>query len=382
MKRAAPAKSKKKAKSSASKAGSSRKSAEVSAKVAGKTTEKVAEKVTEKVVEKLDRSTLLEPTTPEIVESETANDDDVIDVEVVSSGRPRKSSTAVDSSSLAVSDAGALVSRDPLAMYLNEVRRYPMMTPDQEREVALEYERTKDPELAHKLVTSNLRFVIKIAAEYSKFGAKMIDLIQEGNVGLMHAVREFNPHKNVRLITYAVWWIRGYIREYLMKQYSVVRMGTTHAQRKLFYNLQQEEQKLDAMGLEANVPMLSSRLGVKEDEVTMMRQRMSGRDVSLDQPLDDESKSSLLDLQKDAEYKGIDEELSDNEQVENLREHLEKLRPLLNAKEIKILDERLLADEPRTLQEIGDEIGITRERARQLEARIIQKLKDVFSANA
>lgn len=159
-------------------------------------------------------------------------------------------------------------------------------------------------------------------------------------------------------------------------------MGTTHAQRKLFYNLQQEEQKLDAMGLEANVPMLSSRLGVKEDEVTMMRQRMSGRDVSLDQPLDDESKSSLLDLQKDAEYKGIDEELSDNEQVENLREHLEKLRPLLNAKEIKILDERLLADEPRTLQEIGDEIGITRERARQLEARIIQKLKDVFSANA
>jgi RNA polymerase sigma-32 factor len=376
MKRASPPKSKSTPKKAKNPDEGTRSSGATTRSKPGSAKPRSAEKLTARGAEEIDAPEILTASTPEILENREAADDDIIDVEVVSSKRQKDSP---GSSALAVTEPGALLTRDPLAMYLAEVRRYPMMTPEQEREVALEYSKTKDPELAHKLVTSNLRFVIKIAAEYSKFGAKMIDLIQEGNVGLMHAVREFNPHKNVRLITYAVWWIRGYIREYLMKQYSVVRMGTTHAQRKLFYNLQQEEQKLDAMGLDANVPLLSSRLGVKEDEVTMMRQRMSGRDVSLDQPLDDESRTSLMDLQSDAEYKGLDDALSDNEQVENLRENLEKLRPLLNLKEIKILDERLLADEPRTLQEIGDEIGITRERARQLEARIIQKLKDVYS---
>ncbi len=304
--------------------------------------------------------------------SKETEGDEVIDAEVVSSrGTVRRVSAQGSSTSL--------VSRDPLAAYLAEIRRYPLLTPEKEREIALEYLRTKKPELAHQLVTSNLRFVVKIAAEYSKFGAKMIDLIQEGNVGLMHAVREFNPHKNVRLITYAVWWIRGYIREYLMKQYSLVRLGTTHAQRKLFYNLQNEEQKLDSLGLDSSVPLLSSRLGVRQEDVNMMRQRIKGRDVSLDQPLDEESKTSLMEMQRNVDSIGVDEQLERSEQLEILRENLSKVRPLLNPKELKILDERLLADEPRTLQEIGDEVGITRERARQLEARILQRLRSVYN---
>ena len=156
--------------------------------------------------------------------------------------------------SLTIIDPRAIKSSDPLVMYLNEIRKYPLLTREQEADYAKKYFETKDPEIAQRLVKHNLRFVVKVAAEYSKFGAKMIDLIQEGNIGLMHAVREFNPYKGVRLITYAVWWIRGYIQEYMMKQYSLVRIGTTQNQKKLFYNLQKEKEKLrEAIVAEKNL---------------------------------------------------------------------------------------------------------------------------------
>ncbi|MGZ3843105.1 MAG: sigma-70 family RNA polymerase sigma factor, partial [Bdellovibrio sp.] len=192
----------------------------------------------------------------------------------------------------------ALTSADPLVMYLNEIRRYKVLTKEEEQALAKKYFETKEPQAAEALVKANLRFVVKIAAEYSKFGSKMIDLIQEGNVGLMHAVREFNPYKGARLITYAVWWIRGYIQEFLMRQYSMVRIGTTQNQRKLFYQLQKEKEALDAMGIEPNAALIGSRLGIPEDEVRDMAMRMSGRDLSLDRPLDEDSGTSLGDLQK------------------------------------------------------------------------------------
>ena len=141
---------------------------------------------------------------------------------------------------------------DGLTAYLAAINKYPLLTKEQEAEIARRYKEEGDPKDAEILVTSNLRFVVKVAAEYSQFGAKLIDLIQEGNVGLMHAVREFNPYKGVRLITYAVWWIRGYIQEYMMRQYSMVRIGTTHNQRKLFYKLEKEKARLDQMGLETH----------------------------------------------------------------------------------------------------------------------------------
>lgn len=266
-------------------------------------------------------------------------------------------------------------SRDPLSLYLAEIRKYPLLTKEQEAALAKKYFESKDPESAQALVKANLRFVVKIAAEYSKFGAKMIDLIQEGNVGLMHAVKEYNPYKGARLITYAVWWIRGYIQDYLMKHYSIVRIGTTQNQRKLFYQLQKEKDALDALGVEPNVSLLSSRLGIPEDEVTQMAQRMSGRDVSLDKPIDDESGQLFGDLQKNSD-ETLDEKLAREEMLEILTKKIEEIRPTLNEKEKIILEERLLNDEPLTLQEIGEKYKITREAVRQAEARLMKKIKD------
>lgn len=280
------------------------------------------------------------------------------------------------SKTLAVSEASkAITSTDPLVMYLNEIRRYKVLTKEEETALAKKYFDSKDPAAAEALVKANLRFVVKIAAEYSKFGSKMIDLIQEGNVGLMHAVREFNPYKGARLITYAVWWIRGYIQEFLMRQYSMVRIGTTQNQRKLFYQLQKEKEALDAMGIEPNAALISSRLGIPEDEVRDMAMRMSGRDMSLDRPLDEDSGTSLGDLQKDTNDQPLDEVLAKEEQLEILKRKIEEIRPELSDREKIILDERILNDDPLTLQEIGEKYGITREAVRQMEARLMKKIK-------
>jgi RNA polymerase sigma-32 factor len=267
---------------------------------------------------------------------------------------------------------------DPLSLYLAEIRKYPLLSREEENALAVKYYETKDPEAAEKLVTSNLRFVVSVAAEFSKFGAKMIDLVQEGNVGLMHAVKEFNPYQGVKLITYAVWWIKGYIREYLLRQYSMVRIGTTAEQKKLFYQLQKEQRKLDALGQELDVALLSSRLGVSEDAVIDMKQRLSSKDVSLDQPLDSDSNASLLDMQRDQVVAPIDVELSHLEETEILKEKIENIRADLNDKELYILENRMLSEEPKTLQEVGDHFGITRERARQIEAKVLEKLKAQF----
>lgn len=273
------------------------------------------------------------------------------------------------------SGSKALSTTDPLAIYLSDIRKYPVLSKEEEQAVAKKYFETKDPEAAQILVKSNLRFVVKIAAEYSKFGAKMIDLIQEGNVGLMHAVREFNPYKGARLITYAVWWIRGYIQEYLMRQYSMVRIGTTQNQRKLFYKLQKEKDAMDALGKDASVALLSTRLGIPAAEIEQMAQRMSGRDVSLDRPLDDESGSSLMDFQKNTSDISLDEQLAHQEQLTILREKIAEIRPELSEREKIILDERILNEEPLTLQEIGEKHGITREAVRQMEVRVLKKIK-------
>lgn len=312
-----------------------------------------------------------------LAETSSQDDVDIIEAEVVEDPK-NKRRQRIDSNLPAVLGPTEIASTDPLTLYLAEVRKYPLLTPEEERKLAIRYRETGDKDAAHKLVTSNLRFVIKIAAEYSRFGAKMIDLIQEGNVGLVHAVKEFNPYKGVKLITYAVWWIRGYIREYLMRQHSIVRLGTTHNQRKLFYNLQQEEKKLLSMGLEADVPLLSSRLGVTEEDVKTMQKRLSGRDVSLDQTFDEDSKTTLMDLQRSEDEVGIDDRIGNQEEISILKDKIEHIRPLLNEKETRILDLRLLADDPLTLQEIGDQLGITRERARQLESRVLEKLKKSY----
>lgn len=282
-----------------------------------------------------------------------------------------------DNKQLAIVDTSskALTTTDPLLQYLSEIRRYKVLSREEEQALAKKYFESKDPAAAEALVKANLRFVVKIAAEYSKFGSKMIDLIQEGNVGLMHAVREFNPYRGARLITYAVWWIRGYIQEFLMRQYSMVRIGTTQNQRKLFYQLQKEKDALDAMGIEPNTALLSSRLGIPEDEVRDMAQRMSGRDLSLDRPIDEDGGTSLGDLQKNHNDQPLDVQLENAEQLAILKQKIEEIRPELSAREKIILDERILNDDPLTLQEIGEKYGITREAVRQMEARLMKKIK-------
>ena len=278
-------------------------------------------------------------------------------------------------------DSTALTTSDPVSVYLAEIRKYQLLTREQELELAKKYYDTKDPIAAQALVTANLRFVVKIAAEYSKFGARMIDLIQEGNMGLMHAVRDFNPYKGVRLITYAVWWIRGYIQEYMMKQFSMVKIGTTQNQKKLFYQLQKQKEALDALGEQPDIKLIASRMGIPEDEVEMMSQRMSGRDISLDRPLDEESGTTLGDLQRSSS-EGLDDQLSRREELAFLKEKIEEIRPQLNPREIILLEERLLNDEPLTLQEIGEKYGITREAVRQAEVRLMKKIKEKFESRS
>lgn len=270
----------------------------------------------------------------------------------------------------------SLALTDPVAKYLAEIKKYKLLTPEEEKALSIDYYETKNPLSAEKLVTSNLRFVVKIAAEYSKFGSKMIDLIQEGNVGLMHAVREFNPYVGVRLITYAVWWIRGYIQDYLMKQYSLVKIGTTQNQRKLFYQLQKQKEELERLGHEAGIKQLSGKLNIPEQDIIEMSQRMEGKDVSLNQPLGDSQSSTLIDLQSDEFQVTIDDDLAHMEQVELLKKNIEKIRPHLNEREVELLDERLLSDNPATLQDIGEKHGVSREAVRQMEARLIKKIKE------
>lgn len=299
-------------------------------------------------------------------EHESDVEDDFVEPETSTTG----------SKSIAIKESTALTTTDPLLLYLNEIRRYPLLTKEQELEIAKKYFETKDPEAAQQLVRSNLRFVVKVAAEYSKFGAKLIDLIQEGNVGLMHAVREYNPYKGARLITYAVWWIRGYIQEFLMRQYSMVRIGTTQNQRKLFYQLQKEKAALDSMGKEQSLSEIAKKLDIPEEEVKVMAQRLSGRDISLDRPIDDDTPASLNDFQKATTEFSTDELLANEELIAILQEKVAELEPDLSEREKIILKERLLNDEPLTLQEIGEKYGITREAVRQMEVRLLKKIKD------
>lgn len=295
-----------------------------------------------------------------------------------SSHTSEKSPSQSKALALLGNDSKSLATTDPVSAYLAGIRKYPLLSREDERNIAEKYYDSKDPALAEVLVTSNLRFVVKIAAEYARFGSKMIDLIQEGNVGLMHAVKEFNPYKGVRLISYAVWWIRGYIQEFLMRQYSMVRIGTTQNQRKLFYQLQKERKALELAGESAGIEELSEKLDVPESDVRMMTQRMSSRDVSLNQPLDNDSQSSLMDFQSSNQDESIEDQLSQMELLEKLLHQIDEIRPKLNEREVFLLENRILADSPMTLQEIGDKYDVTREAVRQMEARLMKKIKESF----
>ncbi len=264
-----------------------------------------------------------------------------------------------------------------VAVYIKEISNYPVLTPEEEKALAIRYRETKDIEAAKKLVTSNLRFVVKIAYEYLSYGVSLLDLIQEGNLGLMMAVKKFDPHKNYRLISYAIWWIRAYIHNYIMNNYSLVKVGTTQNQRKLFYTLPKikKDLMLKNQDLEQTKEEIARVLDVSPLEIDEMELRLSARDFSLESGRDnDEESRSPLEKIADTGSNIIDlieEEDEANYKRYVVRQAMEKL----NEKEKFVIENRILRDEPLTLQEVGEKLGITRERVRQIETTALIKLK-------
>jgi RNA polymerase sigma-32 factor len=264
-------------------------------------------------------------------------------------------------------------------MYLAEINKYPLLTVDEEQRLARLYAKSGDLDAAHKLVTSNLRFVVKVAYEYRSYGIKMADLIQEGNIGLMKAVQKFDADKGIRLISYAVWWIRAFIQNYILKSWSLVKLGTTQAQRKLFFSLartRRELEKFDGRGEQqkASEGAIAKKLRVKPAEVLEMQQRMEGRDLSLDAPMGDDGGSSHVDFVQDGADLP-DAEIADQEERHIVQERVLEALGRLDPRERYIIEQRIMNDKPMTLKELGEHFGFSRERARQLEIRAKAKLE-------
>ncbi len=276
--------------------------------------------------------------------------------------------------------ATALSRRDPLAAYMRDVQRYTLLTAEEEHDLAVRWYEDKDVEAARSLVTANLRLVVKIAYDYRRAYKNLLDLVQEGNIGLMQAVKKYDPYKGVKLSSYAAWWIRAYILRFILNNYRLVKLGTTQAQRKLFFNLKKEKARLSAMGIEPTSERIAERLDVTADEVTQMDRRMSAAETSLDAPVgSDEGRAvARIDLLPGRGGR-IDEILADEEIGDMLREKLYAFGERLEGKEKTIFEERLLSDDPQTLQQLGTVFGVSRERVRQIEKRLLQKLRNYIS---
>ena len=276
-----------------------------------------------------------------------------------------------------VATKGSVAKHDPLQAYINEVRRYDLLKPEEEYELAVRYTEDGDVDAARRLVTANLRLVVKIAHEYRKAYRNLLDLIQEGNIGLMHAVKKFDPYRGVKLSSYSAWWIRAYILKFILNNWRLVKIGTTQVQRKLFFNLRKEMDKLQAMGVEhPGTKLLAERLDVPEREVTNMQRRLAASDMSLDTPVsaDESGGATRLDFVPDQAV-GPDQQVEDEQFSERLKEKLVQFGKTLEGRDKEIFELRTVADDPKTLQEIGDMYGITRERARQIERRMMDRLK-------
>jgi RNA polymerase sigma-32 factor len=261
-----------------------------------------------------------------------------------------------------------------LDLYMAEINRFPILAAEEEFRLAVQLAKFNDMEAAEKLVVSNLRFVVKISHEYRNYGLKLADLVQEGNIGLMHAVKKFDPYKGYRLISYAVWWIRAYIQNYIIKSWSLVKIGTTQAQRKLIFKLGQARKKLESLSEKRpEFAEIAATLGVRPEEIEEMDIRMSGRDLSLDAQVVDDGESTHMDYLM---YDGEDQEtaLIRKEEMSLVQHNIAGALAKLNEKESFIIRNRVMADNPLTLQAIGDRYHITRERARQIEKQALRKL--------
>jgi RNA polymerase sigma-32 factor len=271
------------------------------------------------------------------------------------------------------------VIKNSLETYLVQINQFPLLTQEEEFKLAVRYRKHNDIDAAQKLITSNLKFVVKVAFEYKSYRVKLLDLIQEGNIGLMMAVKKFNPHKGYRFISYAIWWIRAYIQNFIIKTWSLVKIGTTQAQKKLFYKIGKIRKALESDGEnEKKYELLAHDLDVAKEDIIEMEQRMAARDLSLDAPFDEGQELTHLDLLK--EDSPNQEEVLAQEEEKKIREHeVQNAMKRLSEKEVYVIQNRIMAEDPLTLQQIGDHLKLSRERVRQIEGEALKKLKKEFS---
>jgi RNA polymerase sigma-32 factor len=270
---------------------------------------------------------------------------------------------------------------DALSRYLSQLRDHAPISREEEHELALRWTEHGDVEAARQLVLANLRLVVKIAMEYRRTWTNVLDLIQEGNVGLMQAVQRFDPNLGVKLSSYAAYWIRAYVLKYLLDNIRLVRLGTTRAQRKLFFRLNKEKRELERLGIEVEPKMIAERLDVTEDDVIDMEQRLGNSDLSFDAPLRDDDSSATYGDFIPSRGPSTEQSVADEELRRVFLEKVHAFAETLDERDRRIVDERILAEEPKTLQEMGDAFGITRERVRQLEARVVSRLRDYLKEN-
>ncbi|MET0411218.1 MAG: RNA polymerase factor sigma-32 [Polyangiaceae bacterium] len=290
----------------------------------------------------------------------------------------------VASSSLVVDSdaAGSIAKYDPLQAYMREVQRHPLLDKQAEHDLAVNYVQTGDVNAAARLVTANLRLVVKIAYEYRRAFRNMMDLIQEGNIGLMQAVKRYDPYRGVKLSSYAAWWIRAYMLRYMLNNWRLVKLGTTQAQRKLFFNLNKEKARLSAMGIEPTHAEIAKRLNVDEKEVVDMDRRLARGDASLDSPVGEGDSNSVARIELMPSASPEPEQMTTQAEISQMVKYeIARFRETLGGKDLIIFDERMVADEPLTLQELGDRFSISRERVRQLEVRIAGKLREFLKAS-
>lgn len=272
---------------------------------------------------------------------------------------------------------------DPFTHYIRQINQYALLSPEQEKVLTEALLETGDIDVAKKLVLANLRLVVKIAMEYRYAYSNIMDLIQEGNIGLMKAVSKYNPEKGAKLSYYASWWIKSYILKFILDNFRLVKIGTTNEQKKLFYNLLKEKNRLKSMGISPDVKMISENLGVSEKSVKLMDKRLGerGGEVSLDKPVNtqSDSRATLGDIISDTDDVGIEEELADRQGLEILQNHLDDFMQGLKERDREIFKKRLLSEFQPSLQSIADEYGVSRERIRQIEERLMGKLKVYMS---
>jgi len=266
---------------------------------------------------------------------------------------------------------------DSLTLYLSEINRFPLLSADEERHLAFRFRDEGDLQAAHALITANLRFVVKVAGEYRSYGMKMLDLIQEGNIGLMMAVRKFDPSKGVRLISYAVWWIRAYIQNHIISAWSLLKIGTTQAQRKLFFKLNQAKQAIISMTGESDLHSAAITLDVKDSEAQEMEQRLRG-ELSLDVEMFEGEGGTFLESLPDLRQ-NQEELLAEHQESDILERGVASALQNLNEKERFVIERRVTSESPMTLQEIADHFSLSRERVRQIEEGALKKMKRLLT---